>query len=252
MSFDVAPKAYDSFMGRYSAPLAVEFVRAAGLPAAGRALDVGCGTGSLTAVLVERYGQDEVAAVDPSASFVASTAARFPWADIRHGVAEDLPFADGVFDAALAQLVVHFMTDASAGAREMVRVTRPGGVVAVCVWDFSGGRAPQSRFLEAFAEVVRGIDDGATAAGAVPGDLGALLERAGCGDVSETEISVALEHATFEDWWLPYTYGVSPAGQQLAALDEATRERVRLRCVDLLPPPPFTITATAWSARGVA
>jgi SAM-dependent methyltransferase len=251
MSFDVPPEAYDSFMGRYSAPLAVEFVRAARLPADGRALDVGCGTGSLTAVLVERYGQDEVAGVDPSSSFVTSTAARFPWADIRHGIAEDLPFADDTFDAALAELVVHFMTDASAGVREMVRVTGPGGVVAVCVWDFSGGRAPQSVFLEAFGDVVSGIDDGATAVGARPGDLGALLERAGCHDVTETEITVALEHRRFEDWWVPHTYGVSPAGERLAALDDATRERVRARCFELLPPAPFTITATAWSARGL-
>ncbi|WP_127473042.1 class I SAM-dependent methyltransferase [Microbacterium sulfonylureivorans] len=252
MSFDVAAEAYDRFMGRYSAPLAAVFVHSARLPAAGRVLDVGCGPGALTAVLSERFGPDQVAGVDPSESFVAAAHDRFPWADIRHGTAEALPFDDDTFDATLAELVVHFMTDPSAGAREMKRVTRPGGVLAACVWDFVGGRAPQSTFFEALRSVVVGIDDETHRVGADAGDLGELLEGAGCTDVEETELSVAVEYAAFEDWWGPYTLGVSPAGKQLAALGEVDRALVRERCVELLPNGPFTITATAWSARGVA
>ncbi|MDY0908759.1 class I SAM-dependent methyltransferase [Microbacterium sp. CFBP9034] len=251
MSFDVAAEAYDRFMGRYSAPLAAEFVRSARLPSSGRALDVGCGPGALTAELTARFGPDQVAGVDPSESFVAAAHGRFPWADIRHGNAEQLPFDDDTFDATLAELVVHFMTDAPAGAREMVRVTRPGGVVAACVWDFAGGRAPQSTFFTALASVLPGLDDESDRLGATRGDLDALLRGAGCTAVEETELTASVDYATFDDWWEPYTLGVSPAGKQLAALSDADRELVRARCRELLPAGPFTVTATAWSARAV-
>ena len=250
MSFDVAAEAYDSFMGRYSRPLAALFAESAGLPAGGRALDVGCGPGALIEELAKRFGETEVAGVDPSESFVAAATARHPWADIRHGVAEHLPFDDDTFDATLAALVVHFMTDAAAGVHEMVRVTRPGGVVAACVWDFAQGRAPQSLFFTALASVVTGIDDESQRIGAREGDLVALLATAGCTAVTESELTVAVDYAAFDEWWTPYTLGVSPAGMQLAALSEQDRAAVRARCTELLPTAPFTITATAWSARG--
>ena len=250
MSFDVAAEAYDSFMGRYSRPLAALFVESARLPSTGRALDVGCGPGALTEELARRFGETEVAGVDPSESFVAAATARHPWADIRHGFAEQLPFDDAIFDAALAELVVHFMTDAATGIREMVRVTRPGGVVAACVWDFAGGRAPQSLFFAALGSVVTGIDDESHRVGARKGDLGGLLRDAGCTAVEETELTVETVYPAFDEWWTPYTYGVSPAGSQLAALPDLERDEVRARCAELLPRAPFTISATAWSARG--
>src|SRR5690606_15706796 len=136
MSFDVAADAYDRFMGRYSQPLGELFVEVARLPTHGRVLDVGCGPGALTAALAQRYGQSAVVGVDRSESFIAAASARLPLADIRHGTAAHLPFAENAFDAVLAQLVVHFMTDAEAGVAEMTRVTRPGGVIALSVWDF--------------------------------------------------------------------------------------------------------------------
>lgn len=252
MSFDVAAEAYDSFMGRYSRPLAEVFVEFASLPESGRALDVGCGTGALTDVLARRFGQTEVAAVDPSPGFVAATAARLPWADVRHGTAEELPFDDDLFDATLAELVVHFMTDASAGAREMVRVTRPGGVVAACVWDFVGGRAPQTAFFRSLSAIAPDVEDETGRVGGRTGDLGSLLRGAGCLDVEEGEISVRIEFAGFDDWWTPYTLGVAPAGKQLAALDPTDRERVREHARAASPDGPFAVVATAWAARGVA
>ena len=251
MSFDVAAEAYDRFMGRFSVPLAESFIDFARLPAEGRALDVGCGTGALTAVLARRFGETEVAAVDPSESFVATMTHRFPWADVRHGHAEALPFDDDLFAATLAELVVHFMTDATAGVREMLRVTRPGGVVAACVWDFAGRRAPQSTFFEGLAAVVAEIDDETDRVGASQGELVTLLWDAGCTDVEEAALTVAVEYGGFDEWWDSYGHGVAPAGRQLAALSEEDRERVRIRCAELLGTGPFTISATAWAARGV-
>ena len=138
-----------------------------------------------------------MAGVDPSESFVAAATARHPVG--RHPPRRRRAPARStttIFDATLAELVVHFMTDAAAGAREMVRVTRPGGVVAACVWDFAGGRAPQSLFFAALGSVVTGIDDESHRVGAREGDLGGLLRDAGCTAVEETELTVEVEYPT--------------------------------------------------------
>ena len=103
-------------------------------------LDVGCGPGALTAELVRRLGPGSVSAVDPSEPFVAAARERHPGVDVQRASAEELPFEDQEFDAALAQLVVHFMADPVAGLREMARVTREQGVVAACVWDLAAAR----------------------------------------------------------------------------------------------------------------
>lgn len=250
MTFDVAPETYDGFMGRFSAPLAEVFAIWTRLPDQGRALDVGCGTGALTAVLARRFGETEVAGVDSSMRFVEATAARFPWADIRHGTAEALPFDDDLFDATLAELVVHFMTDASAGAREMVRVTRPGGVIAACVWDIENARAPHAVFVRAAraetgtAEPVR--------AGTRRGDPRRLLEDAGCGDVEDGELTVSARYADFDEWWTSHTTGVGSAASVLEGLDAAGVERVRAATRAHWGDGPITVSGTAWAARGVA
>src|SRR6478672_10920982 len=111
MRFDVSADAYLRFMGRYSEPLAVQFADLAGVRRGQRLLDVGCGPGALTAELVSRAGADAISAVEPSASFAAAARERLPGVDIRQSAAEQLPFPDASFDATLAQLVVHFMTD---------------------------------------------------------------------------------------------------------------------------------------------
>ena len=126
-------------MGRYSRPLAVPFADFAGLPLDGRALDVGCGPGALTAELARRAGPGRVMVVDPSEEFVAALRGRHPGVEVIRAPAEDLPFEGGCFDATLAQLVVNVMDDPVAGLREMARVTRDGGIVAACVWDFTDG-----------------------------------------------------------------------------------------------------------------
>ena len=139
--------AYDRFMGRYSRPLAVPFADFAGLPLDGRVLDVGCGPGALTAELARRAGPERVTAVDPSEEFVAALRGRHPGVQVIRASAEDLPFEGGCFDATLAQLVINVIDDPVAGLREMARVTRDGGVVAACVWDFTDG-GPIGPFCE--------------------------------------------------------------------------------------------------------
>ncbi|MEP7225039.1 MAG: class I SAM-dependent methyltransferase, partial [Actinomycetota bacterium] len=142
MSFTVAADAYDRFMGRYSVLLAPQLAALADVVVGQRVLDVGCGPGALTTELVRRLRPAAVTAVDPSEPFVAAARERHPGVRVERASAEHLPFADQAFDAALAQLVVHFMADPVAGLREMARVTRKHGVVAACVWDHAGGQGP--------------------------------------------------------------------------------------------------------------
>lgn len=250
MSFDVAAEAYDRFMGRYSARLSAPFVDFARIDAAQTVLDVGCGPGALTAELVRRLGAEGVSAVDPSEPFVAAARARHPGVDVRLAPAEELPFPDDGFDAALAQLVVHFMSDPVAGIREMARVTRPGGTVAASVWDLAGRRAPLSPFWRAAAELDPGAEDESRFPGARAGHLTELFTEAGLRDVEETEIAATVEHPTFEDWWEPFTFGVGPAGKYTQSLDESQLAALRDRARELLPPAPFTLTGVAWVARG--
>ena len=251
MSFEVAAEAYDRFMGRYSTPLGPQLADLAGIHAGQRVLDVGCGPGVLTRVLVERLGADAVAAVDPSEPFVEAARDRLPGVDVRRATAEDLPFEDASFDAALAQLVVHFMTDPVAGLREMARVTRDGGVVAACVWDLAGGRGPISPFWEAAHALDTDVLDESKLAGAREGHLPELFEAAGLDELEATTLTVSLEHPSFEDWWEPFTLGVGPAGAYSAGLDRERQAHLRERCRELLPEPPFVLTSSAWAARAV-
>ena len=249
MTFEVAPEAYDRFIGRYSVQLAPQLADLGGVSAGQRVLDVGCGPGALTSELVRRVGSKAVTAVDPSESFVAATRARHPTVEVQRASAERLPFEDGVFDAALAQLVVHFMTDPVAGLREMARVTRAGGVVGACVWDHAGGRTPLAVFWDAARELDPGAQDESALAGAREGHLGELFAEAGLSSVQETTIEASVEFASFEEWWEPFTLGVGPAGAYAKTLADPARIRLRDRCRQLLAPPPFTVSTTAWAAR---
>jgi SAM-dependent methyltransferase len=252
VSFDVAADAYDRFMGRYSRPLAPQLADLACVRAGQRALDVGCGPGALTSELVARLGADAVAAVDPSEPFVQAARRRHHGVDVAVAAAEDLPFGDGSFDVALAQLVVPFMSEPVAGLAEMRRVTTSGGIVAACVWDHAGGQAPQSAFWQAVRELDPGARDESEQPGAREGQLAELFQAAGLGDVEDDALYVRLEHASFEEWWQPFTIGVGPVGTYVAGLDAVACAELRERCRLLLRDAPFTLTARAWTARGRA
>ncbi|HST67083.1 MAG TPA: methyltransferase domain-containing protein [Mycobacteriales bacterium] len=252
MGFDVVADAYMAFMGRYSEPLGGLFVEAAGVRPGDRALDVGCGPGALTARLAGLLGPDAVAAVDPSSAFVAAARERCPGVDVRPGAAEDLPFADGSVDVALAQLVVHFMADPVAGLAEMGRVTRPGGVVAACVWDYGGGTGPLSEFWAAVRDLDPGSPGEGERAGTREGHLAELFRAAGLAEVESGVLTVTVPYESFEQWWHPYTLGVGPAGDHVAALSDEERAALREQCRRRLPEAPFEIRASAWFARGRA
>jgi ubiquinone/menaquinone biosynthesis C-methylase UbiE len=246
-----AVSGYDRFMGRFSVPLASELAAFANLKRGDRALDVGCGTGALLGELVKRLGADAVAGVDPSEAFVAAARSRYPGVQLSHGTAERLPFGDASFDAALAQLVVHFMDEPVEGLREMARVTRAGGVVAACVWDHAGGTGPLELFWSAARELDPNVDDESARAGTRRGELERMFRTAGLAEVEESALTVAVEYSGFEEWWEMFTLGVAPAGMHVAGLEAAEREALRARCGEQfakLERP--TISGSAWAVRG--
>ena len=247
--FEVAADAYDAYMGRYSIPLAPLFAEFAGIAGERSVLDVGCGPGALTGELVRQLGPSAVSAVDPSEPFVEAARKRHPGVDVRLAAAEDLPFPDDAFDAALAQLVVHFMADAVGGLTEMARVTGANGIVAACVWDHGGGLGPLSRFWDVAREIDQDVIDESQLAGAREGHLGELFRHVGLRDVDETSLSVIVEHASFDEWWTPFTFGVGPAGAYLSRLDPEARATVRERCREAYGED-MTVVANAWAARG--
>jgi SAM-dependent methyltransferase len=252
VSFAVPADSYDRFMGVYSSQLAPQLADFARVASGQRVVDVGCGPGAFSAELVERLGPGAVTAVDPSETFVAAARERLPGVTVERASAEELPFTEGSFDAAIAQLVVHFMADPVAGLAEMGRVTRPGGVVAACVWDHAGGQSPLSPFWDAAHVLWPDVDDESGLAGAREGHLRELFGAAGLREIEETAITAAVEHASFEEWWEPFTLGIGPAGAFVAGLSDDRVSELRQLCRERLPAAPFTISARAWAARGLA
>ena len=234
-----------------SVPLAPQLADFAAIVAPLRVLDVGCGPGALTAELVRRLGSAAVSAVDPSEPFVTAARERHPGVSVQRAAAEQLPFEAQEFDAALAQLVVHFMAEPVVGLRELARVTRKGGVVAACVWDYAGGQGPVSLFWEAARQLDPDVEDESHLAGAREGHLAQLFEAAGLHEIEESTLSVSVEQPSFDDWWEPFTLGVGPAGGYAAGLDAKRQAQLRELCRERLPAAPFVITARAWAARGL-
>jgi SAM-dependent methyltransferase/predicted enzyme related to lactoylglutathione lyase len=247
--------AYDAHVGRYGPELAQELLAFAGVVDGDRVLDVGCGTGLLTAEMAAVVGGERVCAVDPSEPFVDACRRRVPAADVRLAAAEDLPFADAGFDRVLSQLVVNFMVDARAGVREMRRVTRPGGTVAACVWDYGG----EMTLLRTFWEAAAALDDAAAPlaeATSMPhcerDSLVPLWAEAGLEDIRSTELRPSVRYAGFDELWAPLTTGVAPSGAYTVSLDEEHREALRQELFRRLGSPagPFVLSARAWAVAG--
>jgi SAM-dependent methyltransferase len=240
--FRVGGDAYDDFMGRYSRALAPLFADFAGVAPETRVLDVGAGTGALTAELLARGAS--VAAADPSPEFVAVLRERFPDLDVREAPAEALPFDAGKFDVALAQLVVAFVSDAPAAVAEMARVARH---VAVCMWGI------------AEVDMFAAIDRTAAAIGAKRGgeprryrtapELYELL--APHGEIETAELDVTAGYQDFEEFWGAMDRGVGPAGHWVASLDSEQRERAYAELFNQLGSPqgPFELNARAFAAK---
>jgi SAM-dependent methyltransferase len=240
--FRVDGDAYDDFMGRYSTVLATLFADFADVRSGMRALDVGAGTGALTAELLRRGAS--VAAADPSPEFVDVLRSRFPNLEVEEAPAESLPFGTDVFDVALAQLVVAFVSDAPAAVAEMARVARR---VAVCMW----GIAEVDMFaaIDRTAKAIGQSRAGEPRRYRTAQELQDLL--APLGEVETAELDVTAGYGDFEEFWNAMDRLVGPAGHWLGSLDADARERAHEELFRQLGSPsgPFELGARAFAVR---
>jgi SAM-dependent methyltransferase len=251
MTFVTGTDAYARHVGRYGAALSRAHADAAGLRPGDTALDVGCGPGVLLAELAARLGPERVTGVDPSPPFVDAARATVPGARVELAPAEWLPFEDACFDVVLSQLVVNFMTDASAGVAEMTRTARR--TVTSCVWDYAG----EMTMLRAFWDAALELDPCAPDEGRVmrhcsPAELRSLWEGAGLRDVETRELVVAADYGGYDDFWSPFTAGIAPSGAYTVSLDDEHRAALRDACFRRLGSPQggFRLAARAWFVRG--
>ena len=250
------PHPYDRHVGRYGRALALGLIDFAGVSAGERVLDVGCGTGQLTKELAATVGVGSVAAVDVSEPVLSVCRTRVPTADVRVASAEALPFGDGDFDAALAQLVINLVDDPPGAVREMARVVKPDGVVGACFWDDK-----EMPLLRSLWDAVRavaphalvGVDANAQVGLADPGVLRDWWTGAGLRSVVLGELEVGADYESFDDLWAPFEAGVGHSGKTYAALDLDERATVRADAYRRLGSHegPFRLTAKARTVRGV-
>jgi SAM-dependent methyltransferase len=254
-TFRVAAETYDRHVGRYAPALGSALIEFAGIEPGMRALDVGCGPGALTGQLARRLGKANVCGAEPSAPFAEACRQRVG-VEVVSAPAEALPFEDGAFDAALSQLVVNFMSDAAAGMAEMARVTRAGGLVASCVWDYAGEMTLLRAFWDAASDVdperATAADEGVVMRWCGEGELGDLWQAADLRDVRLGALVVSATYADFDDLWAPLPTGIAPSGAFCKSLDAegrgALREAYRRRLG--VGDGPFELTARAWAALG--
>jgi len=257
--FAVAP-AYDAYIGRWSRPVAREFVRWLEVPARRRWLDVGCGTGALTEVVVEVGEARSVVGVDPSAGFVQHARARsFGTAEVQflQGDALALPVGSVDFDVVVSGLVLNFVPEPGRMVAEMSRAGRPGGTIALYVWDMSGGMELLARFWEAAMEV----DPSAAASDeaarfreiCAPEPLEALFGDAGLSDVVTRPIDVPTVFRDLDDYWTPFLGGQGPAPAYLVSLPPDRQDAIREALRSRLTPDAdgsLRLNARAWAIRG--
>ncbi|MFI1380509.1 class I SAM-dependent methyltransferase [Embleya sp. NPDC020886] len=249
--------AYELYMGRWSRLVADEFVAWLGCGSGLRWLDVGCGTGALTATVAARCRPRMVMGLERSTGFVVSAREAAPArASFVVADARSLPLGDAVFDAVVSGLVLNFLPSPDAAVAEAARVVRPGGLVAAYVWDYAEGMAFLRRFWDAAIVVdpaAAALDEGRRFPVCRPDPLHALWTKAGLVDVVVVPIDVSTVFADFADLWEPFLAGQGPAPGYVAALAPSGRDRLRdtLRAtVPTRPDGSIPLTARAWAIRG--
>lgn len=248
---------YERFMGRWSLLLGAAFVDWLAAPEDLHWLDVGCGSGALGETIAARRRPARLVALDRSAQFVDAARRRLGGrAECLAGDALDLPLPDAGFDIAVSALVLNFVPDPVRMLAEMRRVTRPGGTVAVYVWDYAGTMEFLSRFWDAAVELdpgAAGLHEGRRFPAANADGLAGQFDRAGLDAIAVEPLTIETRFASFDDYWSPFLGGQGPAGTYAAGLDEArqTALRERLRAgLDAGPDGSIALAARAWCARG--
>ena len=255
-----AGDAYESYMGRWSRPLARTFVSWLGAPPEAHWLDVGCGTGALTRAICELAEPASVVACDPSESFVvhARKALRDGRVSFVVASAEALPGGPGTFDCVASGLVLNFVADPARAIRLMRDRLRPRGMVAAYVWDYGNG----IEFLRCFwGEAVAldstaaDLDEGRRFLLCQPEALDSLFVGAGLRHVATDTLEIPTRFQDFQDFWTPFLRGTGPAPSYAASLSQARRDLLRDRLASQLKVEAdgrIRLKARAWAVRGLS
>ena len=248
-------------MGRWSRLLASVVVGWLDPPPGLSWLDVGCGTGALSAAVLAHADPVSLLGIDPSAAYVGLAGAQLTdrRSAFRVGAAGELPVPDSSVDRVVCGLVLNFVPDAAAAMREMRRVLVPGGVIATYVWDYGDeGMQMLRRFWDAaIAEdpSAEAFDEGARFGLSRPGGLEQCFADAGVVDVVSQRVEVPTVFRDFDDFWTPFLGGQGPGPGYLAALSHEASGRVRARLEATLPREPdgsIRLAASAWAVQGTS
>jgi SAM-dependent methyltransferase len=251
---------YEPYVGRWSRLVAREFLSWLSAPANKDWLDVGCGTGALTQVILESATPHALTGVDPSAGYIEYAEARItnPLASFEVGDARSLPVDPGSFDVAVAGLVLNFVSEPSSAVAEMTRAVRPGGAVAAYVWDYAGKMELMRYFWDAAVALdpaAFDLDEGRRFPICAPKPLSELFAQAGLRAVEVRPIDVPTRFRDFDDYWSPFLGGQGPAPGYAMSLSEDRRNTLRARIRSQLPVAPdgtIQLIARAWAVRGRA
>jgi SAM-dependent methyltransferase len=250
--------AYEAYIGRWSRAVADRFVRWLAAPTGGRWLDVGCGTGAVTATVLALAHPARVVGVDPSQGFLAGARARVadPRASFRLGDAQSLPLPDSGVDTVVSGLVLNFVPDPARAVAEFERVVVPGGIVGAFVWDYAEGMAMLRHFWDAATALdaeASELDEGRRFPLCRPESLAQLWTETGLGDVRVEPVEVPTVFTDFDDFWTPFLGGQGPAPGYLMSLPEDRRRALRGLVRERLPVQAdgsISLTARAWAVRG--
>ena len=226
-SFDDSA-AYERFMGRWSRAAAPVFLDWVAAPSAARWLDVGCGTGILTELVLDTCSPGAVFAVDPVEAQV-NHACRRPAAqraNFRVADARALPFSDAAFDVVTSALVINFIPDRPRALSEMRRVARAGGIVAGYVWDFVADLSPSGPLRRGMRQFGADVPQVPGAVHSSLSALDALFRRAGLERIATRTIEATLPYSDFDGFWRAQTPSYSPTTKMIAAMTEDERARL--------------------------
>ena len=252
-------EAYEPYVGRWSRLVAREFIQWLNPGPGGYWLDVGCGTGALSQTILTHAAPTLVHGIDPSAGYlsVARQQVTDSRAHFEEGDARRLPLNSARFDAVASGLVLNFIPGVEAGLAEMVRVAKPGGIVAAYVWDYAGKMELMRYFWDvaiALKPENRDLDEGRRFPICQPEPLRALFTTAGLKTVEVRSIDVPTHFQNFDDYWTPFLGGQFPAPDYAVSLSEHDRDTLRDGLRTILPTKKdgtIELIARAWAVRGM-
>ena len=251
---------YERFMGRWSTLIAREFLEWLAVPPDRRWVDVGCGTGSLTKQILELSQPKEIISIDSSPDFISYARQMITVPSVRFEVGNvfSLDLDSKSVDVVVSGLMLNFVPQHGEAIREMLRVTKPGGVIGIFLWDYAGGMEMLRYFWDAVVELhpaAKQLDEGARFPLCLEGELESLVTDSGVKQVEAMAIDVPTEFQNFDNYWTPFLAHVGPAPSYVMGLNDQNRERLKNKLLESLPindDGTISLIARAWAVKGDA